>query len=347
MKIAVGFSGGVDSSVTTHLLKKAGHEVIAVQFDVLGTRAEESHARTVAEHLGVEFHLLDLRNDFEKKVRLPFLHSLQQGETPNPCIMCNPGIKFGLFADTLQKKIGVDTVATGHYIRRVENSDGQVSLHIGADKANDQTYFLYRVAQDQLQRTLFPLGELTKPEIRKIAAGLDLPNAQKKSSTDVCFLEGTRFEDFVKKHIPLTPGEIHESSTGMVLGEHGGLPMYTLGQRRNLGVGGVAGRPEMPWFVVGKDFEKNVLLLGQNPALLQKSELRAHDLRWTLGEPPAAEFRADARIRFRGDKVPCTATVDGDNLYVKFDAPVNGVTAGQAVVLYDGDKMLGGGSIVW
>lgn len=339
MRVAVGFSGGVDSSVTVHLLQKADHEVIAVQFDQLG-HGPDPLTVAAAEHLGVQFEVLDLKADFQERVEKKFIQKLKEGKTPNPCILCNPVFKFDLFSDLIRKKFNVDKIATGHYARSI---DGQLKLP--KDLTQDQTYFLSNLSKEQLEHTIFPLGDYTKDQVREIAATLNLPNAKKKSSTDVCFLQGQKFEKFVASHVPQTPGAILEIETGLVIGQHTGLAQYTPGQRKNLGIGGIKDRPEMPWFAVKKDFSNNALLVSQDQDQLNCSSLTSNNFNWISGEPPAAAFNCETKIRFRSNSTPCHVEVKPNGVHVQFLNSVRSVVAGQQVALYDGDVCLGGGEI--
>ncbi len=339
MKVAVGFSGGVDSSVTVSLLKKAGHDVVAVQFDQLA-KGPDPMTVAAAERLGVQFEVLDLKEDFEQRVQQKFIKKLQEGKTPNPCILCNPIFKFGLFSDLVREKFNVDKIATGHYARSV---DGQLKLP--KDLTQDQTYFLSNLSHEQLEKTIFPLGEYTKDEVREIAAGLNLPNAKKKSSTDVCFLEGQKFENFVATHVPQEAGDIIELETDNVIGRHAGLAQFTPGQRKNLGIGGIKNRPEQPWFAIKKDFARNALLVSQNQDELNCDSLISTEFNWIAGEPPAAEFNCETKIRFRSQSTPCHVEIKPDGVHVTFQTPVRSVVSGQQVALYDGDVCLGGGEI--
>ncbi len=335
----MGFSGGVDSSVTVELLRREGHEVIAVQFDQLGTGTNES-TEASAKKLGVQFEVLNLKEEFEARVRTPFIKKLKEGKTPNPCILCNPAFKFGLFLDFVQEKFGAERIATGHYCRSI---NGQ--LRMPKDREQDQTYFLSNLSRSQLEKIVFPLGEWTKEEVRKFADEIGLPNAQKKSSTDVCFLQGGRFEHFVAENVPQKVGDMIEKDTNLIIGKHNGLAQYTPGQRKNLGIGGIKDRPEMPWFVIGKDFGKNELLVSQNLKDLDCLSLKSTNFNWISGTAPAAEFECEAKIRFRGKAIPCHVKADGENVSVEFTETVQAVVAGQQVVLYDGELCLGGGEI--
>lgn len=339
MKIAVGFSGGVDSSIAVALLQKAGHDVLAVQFDQLGNGADPT-AKAVAEKLGVPFAVLNLQKEFEKHVRTPFLKKLKEGKTPNPCILCNPTFKFGVFIKSIQKKFGIDTVATGHYCLIKDEQ-----LMIPKDREQDQTYFLSGLSREQLKHIVFPLGHLTKHTVRKMAAHLNLPSAEKKTSTDVCFLQGERFEKFVEEHVPQKNGNIVELETGNVIGTHSGLSQFTPGQRKNIGVGGIKDRPEMPWFVIRKDGKTNELMVSQSQESLDCTKLTANNFNWIAGKPPAKELECEAKIRFRSPAVPCHVVVGKKEIQVTFKKSVHAVVAGQQVVLYDGDICLGGGEI--
>lgn len=339
MKIAVGFSGGVDSSVAVALLQKSGHDVIAVQFDQFGTGLLDS-TKSAAEKLGIQLEVLNLKQEFDAQVQAPFIEKLKKGKTPNPCILCNPTFKFGVFLDLVQKKFGVEKIATGHFCRSV---DGK--LMIPKDTEQDQTYFLSALSKAQLEKTVFPLGEWTKEEVRRFANEIGLSNATKKSSTDVCFLKGGKFENFVAKHVPQKSGKIVERKTGLVVSRHNGLAQYTAGQRKNLGIGGIKDRPELPWFVVEKNFEKNELIVSQNPADLNCSKLKSENFNWISGKSPAKKFYCEAKIRFRGKSVPCCVKADRANISVEFKEPIQAAVAGQQVVLYDGGLCLGGGEI--
>lgn len=339
MKIAVGFSGGVDSSVTVELLRRQGHDVLAVQFDQLGQGPDPS-AEASAKKLNIPFEVLDLKEEFQARVQRPFIEKLKEGKTPNPCILCNPTFKFGLFLKFVQEKFGAEKIATGHYCRSV---DGQ--LIMPKDKEQDQTYFLSNLSKEQLEKIVFPLGEWTKTEVRQFADEIGLPNATKKSSTDVCFLKGGKFEKFVGKHVPQEPGTMIENETGLVVGKHNGLAQYTAGQRKNLGIGGVKNRPELPWFVVEKDFKKNELIVSQNPEDLLRNALSSNNFNWISGTPPSGTFDCEAKIRFRGKAIPCHVKAEGKNISVEFKEPVSAPVAGQQVVLYDGELCLGGGEI--
>ncbi len=340
MKIAVGFSGGVDSSVAVVLLKKQGHEVIAVQFDQLGKGAD-AFAESAAKKLGVPFETLDLQKEFDALVKDEFIKKLKERKTPNPCILCNPSFKFGIFLKKVQEKFGVEKIATGHYCKSVH---GQ--LLIPKDREQDQTYFLSGLSKTQLENIIFPLGELTKEEVRTVASELELPNAEKKSSTDVCFLQGEKFEKFVAEYVLQEPGKMVEKDTNIVVGKHNGLAQYTAGQRKNLGVGGIKNHPELPWFVIEKDFEKNELIVSQNPEDLDCFSLQSDNFNWISEEVPVPEFECEAKIRFRGKSIPCRVKTTGKEVSVEFKESVQAVVAGQQVVLYDGDICLGGGEIV-
>jgi tRNA-specific 2-thiouridylase len=339
MRIAVGFSGGVDSSVTVALLKKAGHDVIAVQFDQLGEGANDS-TEAAAKKLGVPFEVLNLKEEFQAQVQKPFIEKLKEGKTPNPCILCNPTFKFGIFLQFVQEKFGAEKIATGHYCRSV---DGK--LMMPRDTEQDQTYFLSNLSSEQVSKIIFPLGEWTKEEVRKFAEEIGLPNAAKKSSTDVCFLKGGRFEKFVAEHVPQDPGDIIEKETNLIVGKHNGLAQYTMGQRKKLGIGGIKDRPEMPWFVAKKDFKKNELIVSQNPEDLHCFELQSHNFNWISGTAPAQEFDCEAKIRFRGKSIPCRVTANGKTISVQFKEPVQSIVPGQQVVLYEKELCLGGGEI--
>ena len=352
----IAMSGGVDSSVAAMLLKRGGADVAGMfmknwEDDDLDegrctAEADAADARRVAEMLGLEFHARNFSLEYWEGVFEAFLAELQAGRTPNPDVLCNREIKFRVFLDHA-RDLGATAMATGHYARRDER-DGRYRLLKGRDPGKDQSYFLYMLDQEQLAAARFPVGELHKEELRRIAREAGLPTAAKKDSTGICFIGERNYDAFIERYLTGRPGEIR-TVDGRIVGEHRGLIHYTLGQRRGLGIGGVAGFPEAPWYVVHKDLERNRLYVTQDesdPHLLSR-ELTADRLAWVAGAPPEPGRKVAAKIRYRQADQPCTIVeLDGDRTRLRFDAPQRAVTPGQSVVLYDGEECLGGGIIV-
>jgi tRNA-uridine 2-sulfurtransferase len=352
--IMVAMSGGVDSSTVAWLLKQQGKPIAGMfmknweeEDTVSGCSAEDdaADARRVAEILGIDFHGRNFAAEYWDEVFEQFLAELRAGRTPNPDILCNREIKFRTFVEHA-RDLGAKAIATGHYARRRDNEDGTVSLLKGVDANKDQSYFLYALDQEQLSHALFPLGELTKPEVRELAARADLPVAAKKDSTGICFIGERNFDSFIANYLDAEPGEIR-TSDGTVIGTHQGLIHYTLGQRKGLNIGGLKDYPEAPWYVTYKDIEHNVLYAEQqtdHPTLMS-TRLEATDLNWIRRQPEAGE-RLHAKVRYRQPDQACRVeAIDHTKLQLVFDKPQRAVTPGQAVVLYDGDECLGGGTI--
>jgi tRNA-specific 2-thiouridylase len=355
-RVMVGMSGGVDSSVAALLLRDQGWEVQGLFMKNWEEDDTESYcaaaedladARAVAGRLGIPLSTVNFSAEYWDRVFSHFLAEYRAGRTPNPDVLCNREIKFRAFLDYALER-GAGRIATGHYAR-LARRDGLWRLLRARDEAKDQTYFLYQLDQEQLARSLFPLGDLTKGRVRDLARAAGLPNHEKKDSTGICFIGERRFSEFLRRYLPARPGPM-VSADGEVLGEHQGLMYYTLGQRKGLGLGGRAGAHEAPWFVVDKDLEGNRLVVaqgGDHPLLMSRA-LIAGQLHWIAGEPEHDRDtgRWAARIRHRQPLQPCRAAPCSDaGLRVEFDRPQRAVTPGQSVVLYRGEECLGGGVI--
>lgn len=355
--VVVGLSGGVDSSVAALLLQQQGHAVQGVFMknwegddteDYCAAEADLADARAVAEALGIPLQAVNFADQYWDRVFAYFLREYRAGRTPNPDILCNREIKFRAFLD-YALSLGAEKIATGHYARIGRDADGRYTLLRGLDPAKDQSYFLYTLGQAQLSRSLFPIGELEKPRVRQLAAERGLVTSAKKDSTGICFIGERHFRDFLKRYLPAQPGEIRLPE-GERLGRHEGLMYYTLGQRQGLGIGGVRGHAGATWYVAGKDLANNVLWVvdGHDHPLLFSRELRAIDLHWVAGEPPALPARLTAKTRYRQADAPCRIeTIEDGQARVRFDEPQWAVTPGQSIVFYDGETCLGGGIIDW
>jgi len=352
--VIVGLSGGVDSSVAAILLQQQGYYVEGMfmknweEDDSEGycSAAEDlADARSVSDALGLTLHAVNFSAEYWDRVFSYFLDEYGAGRTPNPDILCNREIKFKAFLDHALS-LGAHRIATGHYAR-VAFQDGEYRLLKGRDTGKDQSYFLYTLGQYQLSKTLFPVGELEKSEVRRIAEQHHLVTYNKKDSTGICFIGERDFRDFLSRYLPAQPGEI-QTPEGKLIGHHNGLMYYTLGQRQGLGIGGVAGSSDEPWYVVGKDMEHNVLLAaqGHDHPLLFSQSLQASQLSWIDGKGPTASIQCRAKTRYRQPDQACIITRLGTNsCEVEFEQPQRAVTPGQSVVFYDGDICLGGGII--
>ena len=363
-RIVVGLSGGVDSAVTAYLLKQQGYEVIGIfmknwedddDSGYCASNADFVDAAAVADVLGIEIEHVNFAADYKDRVFAEFLREYQAGRTPNPDILCNAEIKFKAFLDHAMR-LGANKIATGHYARvRWNGASRRHELLKGLDTGKDQSYFLHRLTQGQLSRTLFPVGELHKSEVRRLAAEIGLPNAAKKDSTGICFIGERPFREFLSRYILQEPGPVRNEQ-GRVLAQHVGLSFYTLGQRQGLGIGGVkkSGRESagehLPWYVARKDMENNTLWVvqGHDHAWLQYQSLTADDTSWVSGVVPPGSAYA-AKSRYRQADAPCTlsfeATEGSRAFTLQFPEPQWAVTPGQSAVLYDGDVCLGGGVI--
>jgi len=366
----VGLSGGVDSAVTAYLLKQQGHEVIGIFMknwedddrpagsgnDDPGyctSNIDFVDAAAVADVIGIDIEHVNFAAEYKDRVFAEFLREYQAGRTPNPDILCNAEIKFKAFLDHAMR-LGAEKIATGHYARvRQSPHSGLHELLKGLDPSKDQSYFLHRLNQAQLSKTLFPIGELLKTQVRQIAEEIGLPNAKKKDSTGICFIGERPFRDFLNRYIAKEPGPIRDAR-GRKLGEHQGLSFYTLGQRQGLGIGGIkakgaqkGGGEHAPWFVARKDMQTNTLWVvqGHDHPWLQSYSLQAQDASWIAGAVPGNTALA-AKTRYRQSDAPCQlehASLQGFEL--QFEQPQWAVTPGQSAVLYDGDICLGGGVI--
>jgi tRNA-specific 2-thiouridylase len=354
-KIIVGLSGGVDSSVAALLLKREGYEVIGLFMknwegddtdEYCSSRQDLVDAAAAADVLGIEFEAVNFAEEYRERVFADFLREYQAGRTPNPDVLCNSEIKFKAFLDHAIA-LGADKIATGHYAQ-VREFLGEWQLLKAEDGTKDQSYFLHRLNQAQLAKTLFPVGHLYKRDVRKIAEEAGLPNHARKDSTGICFIGERPFREFLARYLPKQPGEIRVFGTDRVIGRHEGLMYYTLGQREGLGIGGVKGAPEEPWFVAGKDMDKNVLWVVQgheHPALLSGS-LVARDLSWISGRAPHTHWVYAAKTRYRQPDAACEVERISDaECEVIFAAPQWAVTPGQSLVLYESKVCLGGGVI--
>lgn len=337
-RIAVGMSGGVDSSVAAMLLRDAGCNVVGITLSLTPdcTDADADDARRVAEHLGIEHHVVDLRDTFRTQVIEPFCNSYLNGETPNPCVICNQTIKFGAMLD-YARTLGASRIATGHYAR-TESRDGRTFL-LRAQSRKDQSYFLCRLRQEQLASAVFPVAGYEKDALRALAEKAGLPVAHKKDSQDVCFIPDNDYVSFLCRKYGVTPQEGDFVDTqGNVLGRHRGIVRYTVGQRKGLGAFG------KPMFVTSIDPLHNRVVLGED-GKQYAAGLTADSLNWIAFDMPPESFRCEARIRFRAAPAPATVQIIGDAAHVLFDEPQRSVTPGQTVAFYDGDVVLGGGTI--
>lgn len=379
-RVVVGLSGGVDSAVSAWLLKQQGYEVIGLfmknwedddDSEHCTSRQDWLDAASVADVLGIDIEHVNFAAEYKDRVFAEFVREYQAGRTPNPDILCNAEIKFKAFLDHAMR-LGAHKIATGHYARvrcvapngemlnaaDCTAAEGRFELLKGLDPLKDQSYFLHRLDQAQLARTLFPVGELPKTEVRRIAANIGLPNASKKDSTGICFIGERPFREFLNRYIQQTPGPICNHQ-GQRIGEHVGLSFYTLGQRQGLGIGGIkatvqsaahipANAEHAPWFVARKDLARNTLwtVQGHDHPWLLSPTLEANDVSWVAGHAPdTPRTKLGAKTRYRQADAPCTLALTPHGVTLQFDAPQWAVTPGQSAVLYDGEVCLGGGVI--
>lgn len=361
--VVVGMSGGVDSAVAALLLKRQGWKVVGLFMknwedddddEYCSSRQDLVDVVSVADVLGIELEVVNFAAEYRERVFSEFLKEYQAGRTPNPDVLCNSEIKFKSFLDHALK-LGADRIATGHYagVREVAGDLGpEFQLLKAEDGTKDQSYFLHRLNQAQLSKTLFPLANLYKREVRKIAAEAGLPNFARKDSTGICFIGERPFKEFLSRYLPEQRGEIRTLEGDRLVGEHSGVIYHTLGQRKGLGIGGLAGGEQTgehdAWYVAGKDVEKNRLYVVQghdHPALL-KERLAASDLSWVSGRPPHTHWVYCAKTRYRQEDAPCEVEfVDAERVEIAFASPQWAVTPGQSVVLYESRVCLGGGVI--
>ena len=352
-RVIVAMSGGVDSSVTALLCLQQGYAVEGLFMknweeddgtEYCTTVEDRTDTQAVCNKLGIKLHEANFSAEYWDNVFAHFLSEYESGRTPNPDVLCNREIKFEVFAE-YARILGADLIATGHYARLIE-SDSKRRLAKAFDANKDQSYFLQAISEKQLANVIFPLGELSKAEVRELAKTHDLPTHSKKDSTGICFIGERRFKAFLQSYLPAQPGEIRDVDSNL-LGRHEGLMYHTLGQRQGLGIGGVRGAPEAPWYVVGKDLQQNQLIVVQgndHPALFC-TKITLHEVHWINGTPELPG-QYQAKVRYRQADQECELNAEDGRLYVTFKEPQRAVTPGQWACFYAGDICLGGGIIV-
>ncbi|QHG92588.1 tRNA 2-thiouridine(34) synthase MnmA [Coxiella endosymbiont of Amblyomma sculptum] len=353
--VAVGLSGGVDSSVAAFFLKKSGYKIFGLFVQNWETDAEDSFctnikdlndAKSVADYIGIRFYTVNFSREYWGNVFQFCLDEFSKGRTPNPDVLCNREIKFKCLLE-YARKLGADYLATGHYAR-LKEENGFFKLLKAYDENKDQTYFLYLLNQYQLAHVLFPLGNYQKSDVRTIAKKFGMITHAKKDSTGICLVGKKKFKEFLSEFFLVRPGNI-ETPEGTIIGKHYGITFYTRGQRKGLCVGGRSGSEKKPWYVIDKDTRRNVLVVGQgrDHPLLYTTELTCSDVHWIQGTPPALPFLCKAKIRYRQTDQSCIVSLLTDNLYrARFKNPQRAITPGQSVVFYSEDQCLGGGTIV-
>lgn len=352
-RIVVGMSGGVDSAVAALILKRQGYDVLGVfmknwdEEDENGICiADEDYAfvRQVCDKIDIPYYSINFVKEYKERVFSYFIDEYKNGRTPNPDVICNKEIKFAAFLD-FAMKLDAKFLATGHYTRLKKTNDGYNLLR-GKDGNKDQSYFLYTLGQKQLSKVMFPVGELDKPEVREIARSAKLANANRKDSTGICFIGERDFKKFLLNYIPAQPGDMVDVTTKRKVGCHDGLMFHTLGQRKGLGIGGQKTGIDLPWFVVGKNLDDNILLVaqGEHPMLYSKSCMLT-DLSWVAGDAPYSKFDCSIKTRYRQADINCRVEIFGDRAQVTFNKPLRAVTPGQHAVFYDGEICMGGGII--
>lgn len=353
--VFIGLSGGVDSSVAAYLLQEAGYQVEGLFMknweeddtqDYCASEQDLKDVRQVCHTLKIPLHTVNFSQEYWQSVFNDFLEAYKAGRTPNPDVLCNREIKFKHF---LKQAIGLgaDYIATGHYVKKIV-SDHKHTLHKALDLNKDQSYFLYTLNQSQLAHSLFPLASLKKTEIRAIACNLGLITHNKKDSTGLCFIGKRKFKPFLSEFMNIQPGPM-QTPEGKEVGQHDGIMFYTLGQRQGLKIGGQKEQAPLPWYVVGKNIQNNILYVTQerNHPWHFSTEVIAHQLSWIEDTPPAHLFQSQAKTRYRQDDQLCEIEIQTDNtLIARFKDPQRSVTPGQSLVLYQDDKMLGGGIII-
>ncbi|HEX7271845.1 MAG TPA: tRNA 2-thiouridine(34) synthase MnmA [Casimicrobiaceae bacterium] len=354
LRIVLGLSGGVDSSVAAWLLKRAGHEVLGVFMknwedddtdEYCTSRQDLVDAAAVADVVGIDIEAVNFAREYRERVFAHFLAEYRAGRTPNPDVLCNNEIKFKAFLDHA-RALGADAIATGHYAR-LRRAGERVELLRAFDTGKDQTYFLHQLTQEQLAPAVFPLGELSKRTVRAIAREQGIPTFAKKDSTGICFIGERPFRDFLARYLPREPGPI-ETPEGRVLGQHRGLAYHTLGQRQGLGVGGTRGAAAAPWFVAAKEPSRNALVVvqGRDDPRLYARVVALSEMHWIAGAPPGVCQRLTAKTRYRMTDAACRTEPSGPGAWrASFDAPQWAPTPGQYLVVYDGELCLGGGVI--
>ncbi len=340
-KVIVAMSGGVDSSVAAVLLKEQGYQVegVFMRLGIAGDNESEKNVKMIAKKIGIEFYVVDLSKEFKKKIINYFISEYEKGKTPNPCVMCNKEIKFGILLNKVLKN-ETDFIATGHYVR-LQNDSEEFKLLKAKDENKDQGYFLYNLNQKILKRCLFPLGDYTKDEVRKIAKKYQLEIHNKKESQEIYFIQNKYYGNFLRKHLKLILGKIVDQNNN-ILGEHKGLSLYTIGQRRDIGIGETG-----PYFVTGMNRRKNQLIVSnnKNDKNLFSKELIAKEVTWISGNIPKLPLKIKAKVRYRMNE--CSVVIDKvKNKYiVRFSKPQRAIMPGQSVVFYKNNEILGGGII--